>query len=114
MLLKAVFCFLFGLLFFVGHNVAGQDQRVADSLAQIYEKNVLEDTAKLELLLNLSFNEAHDLNLALRYAQELIDLAEAKGNIKYLYTGYFLKGNKKSWQISFEFCGGWEVQSMGI
>ena len=86
---------MFGLLFFVGHQVAGQDQRVADSLAQIYKKNVLEDTAKLELLLDLSFNEAHDLGLALRYAEELIDLSEENGNTKYLYTGYFLKGNKK-------------------
>ena len=31
----------------------------------------------------------------MRYAEELITLSEEKGNNGYLYTGYFLKGNKK-------------------
>ncbi|PZR20005.1 MAG: hypothetical protein DI539_12235 [Flavobacterium psychrophilum] len=87
--------FLAGLFCLVFDDLSGQDQKVADSLARIYKNNALEDTARLGLLLNLSFNEAHDLDLALQYAEELISLSEEKGNNGYLYSGYFLKGNKK-------------------
>ncbi|MEO7988120.1 MAG: tetratricopeptide repeat-containing sensor histidine kinase [Chryseolinea sp.] len=87
--------FLIGLFCLVLHNVFGQDQKVADSLAAIYKKDILKDTAKLELLLNLSFNEVNDLKLALHYAEELISLSEQKANNLYLYKGYFLKGNMK-------------------
>ena len=87
--------FLIGFFCLFFHNVSGQNQKVADSLTRIYEKDALKDTAKLELLLNLSFNETNDLKLALQYAEELISLSEQKGNSLYLYKGYFLKGNKK-------------------
>ncbi len=76
-------------------NVYSQDQKVADSLTEIYQKNILGDTAKLELLRNLSYNEMRDLNLALKYAEELISLSKEKGNNRYLHIGYFQKGNKK-------------------
>lgn len=52
-------------------------------------------TSKLELLRNLSFNEMSDLKLGLKYAEELINLAEQAGNNSYLRSGYFLKGTKK-------------------
>ncbi len=87
--------FLIGFLCLIVQNVSGQDQKVADSLAIIYQKNILEDTAKLELLRNLSFNEVNDLKLALQYAEELISLSRLKGNYLYLHRGYFQKGNKK-------------------
>ena len=41
----------------------GQDQRIADSLAKIYSEGNVDDTARLELLRNLSFNEVNDLEL---------------------------------------------------
>jgi signal transduction histidine kinase len=66
----------------------------ADSLARIYQHNQLRDTARLELLRKLSFNEVTDYNLALRYAEELILLSEKEANDKYLFHGYFQKGNK--------------------
>lgn len=56
---------------------------------------MLSDAARLELLRKLSFNEVKDLNLSLRYADELINLSIEKGNNGYLHTGYFQKGNKK-------------------
>jgi hypothetical protein len=42
--------------FFVGSGFC-QDQRVADSLAKVYEQDILRDTLQLELLRDLAFNE---------------------------------------------------------
>ena len=81
-------CFLcFGL-----HHVVGQDQRVADSLARIYQEDKLEGTEKMHLLKELSFNELNDRNLSLEYAEELIRLAELENNSTYLFNGYLQKG----------------------
>ncbi len=76
-------------------SVSGQDQKVADSLYVIYRENRLSDTAKMELLRNLSFNEVKDLDLSLKFAEELISLSVAAGNHLYQYRGYLQKGNKK-------------------
>lgn len=86
---------LIGFFCFINQNVSGQDQKVADSLASIYKNNIVEDTAKLELLRNLAFNESKDLNLAVQYAEELISLSTRLENNLYLYRGYLQKGNKK-------------------
>lgn len=74
---------------------SAQDQKVADSLARIYQQGNLSDTTQLELLRQLSFNEIKDYNLSLQYAEDLITLAQKQGNTKYLFYGYFQKGNKK-------------------
>jgi adenylate cyclase len=92
---RKAYYFLIGFLFFIIQNISGQNQKVADSLAKIYQNDILEDTAKLELLRNLSFNEVKDLNLSLKYAEELISLSKQQGNNLYLHRGYFQKGNKK-------------------
>ncbi|MGN6193326.1 MAG: adenylate/guanylate cyclase domain-containing protein [Ginsengibacter sp.] len=76
-------------------NAHCQDQKIADSLVTIFRQNSLKDTAQLELLRNLSFNESRDLNLSLQYAEELIRLAKKEGNDRYLHAGYFQKGNKE-------------------
>ncbi len=89
------FPFLLGFLFIMQYPVLGQVQKVADSLEKIYQKNELPDSAKLELLRNLSFNEVKDLKLSLRYAEELINLSTKLNNNLYLYRGYLQKGNKK-------------------
>jgi len=86
---------MIGFLCFVYSTVFAQDQKVADSLAVIYNSNILDDTAKLELLRNLSFNEVKNLNLSLKYAEELISLSIKAGNNLYLHRGYLQKGNKK-------------------
>ena len=75
--------------------VYSQDQRVADSLRIIYNEGMLNDTDRLELLRQLSFNEVKDLNLSLKYAEELINLSIKTENNKFLHSGYFQKGNKK-------------------
>ena len=77
------------------HSIAGQDQKVADSLAKIYKADTARGVAKMELLRKLAFNEARDLKLGLGYAEELIALSTAQGNFLYLHRGYFQKGNIK-------------------
>lgn len=72
-----------------------QEQKIADSLARIYQQNQFTGTARFELLRDLSFNELKDLKKGLGYAQELIHLAGQDGNTNYLRIGYFLVGTKK-------------------
>src|SRR5450432_415274 len=79
----------------ISHYSYGQDQKLADSLVKIYQKDILRDTAQLRLLEDLSFNEVRNLGLALHYAEELISLSRVAGNSHYLSQGYFQKGNKK-------------------
>lgn len=89
-----IFYYLLVLILFITPNVAAQNQMEADSLAGIYRQDKRHDTAKLELLRRLSFNEVKDYNLALTYAEELITLSEKEANDNYLFHGYFQKGNK--------------------
>ena len=88
--------------FFIILTVSSQDQKVADSLKRVYQQNILNDSAKLDLLLNLSFNEVNNLNLALKYADELINLSKRLGNHSYEHNGYFIKGTKKRLQGNLE------------
>ncbi len=70
-----------------------QDQRVADSLVLIYQKNELTGVDKLDLLNELAFNENKDTRLASKYTEELIEFATKLGNNEYLIWGYIQKGN---------------------
>lgn len=86
---------IFALLFIIHFpSLMGQDQRLADSLAAVYNNDEIPDSARLELLRELSFNEMRDLDLALKYAEELIGVSASTGNDLYLYRGYLQKGNK--------------------
>ncbi len=92
---KQAYYWLIGLLSIVSIPCKSQDQRIADSLTLVYQKNELVGTEKLELLRNLAFNELNDTKLALKYAEELIRLSKQVKNDLYLYRGYFQKGYKK-------------------
>lgn len=83
-------------LFFLSFHLSmfAQEQKVADSLVEIYSQGNLGNIERLELLRNLSFNEVNDLNLSLRYAEELIRLSKLENNYLYLHRGYFQKGTK--------------------
>ena len=87
--------FLIVILSFLSHSLFSQNQKLADSLAKFYRANTFTVTAGLTLLRELSFNGVKDLNLSLKYAEELIYLATKTGNNKFLHSGYFQKGNKK-------------------
>ena len=76
--------------------LTAQDQQIADSLTVIYREGKLKDTAQMELLRNLAYNEMRNVDLGLRYAEELIALATTEKNYLYLYRGYLQKGNKLS------------------
>lgn len=83
-----------GIFFFLpALNAHCQDQKIADSLARIYQKDTAKGEVQLDLLRNLAFNELRNLNLSLQYAGELIRLAKKEGNGKYLHAGYYQKGN---------------------
>ena len=81
-------------LFFQDLSIFAQNQKVADSLGEIYQKNKLGNSEKLELLRNLSFNEVNNLELSLKYADELIALSKLEKNYLYLNRGHYQKGNK--------------------
>lgn len=72
-----------------------QDQRIADSLARIYNEENLPDTAKVRVLAALAFYETRNLDLALQYADGVIQLATKLKDYLHLHKGYFQKGNKK-------------------
>jgi adenylate cyclase len=84
--------FLVGMLF-IGQVLLGQDQKVADNLLNIYNNGGLNQTDKLEILRQLSFNEVNDLDKAIGYADTLINLAEKTDNFLYLHRGYLQRGN---------------------
>lgn len=84
---------LIGLFCLITYVSSSQDQRIADSLTIIYQKEKLEGVEKLELLKNLSFNIS-DPNLSLKYVEELIVLSKSANEYKYLFNGYYQKGNK--------------------
>ena len=86
--------FVIGFFCFHFFSLPAQDQRVADSLAIIYGENKLDGVEKLELLKDLAFNEMNDLEQALNYANELIELSESMENNDYLYSGHLQKGYK--------------------
>lgn len=92
---EKAYSLLMGFLFFLLQPVTAQDQKIADSLKIIYQLETPADTARLELLRNLAFNEVTDLNLALTYAEELIQLSKKLGNYLYLHRGYYQKGSIK-------------------
>jgi adenylate cyclase len=92
---RKAYYFLISFLCFITQEVCGQDQKLADSLAKVYRADTLHGEAKLELLRNLAFNENRDLRLGLKYAEELISLAQQANNYLYLHRGYFQKGNQK-------------------
>lgn len=96
MLHKKTCLLFFGVFWFAVSNLsAQQEQRIADSLALIYQQDPLSDSAKMGLLVDLSYNEMRDLKKGLAYAEELIQLAEKTGSKKYQRMGYLLKGNAK-------------------
>ncbi|WP_339627335.1 adenylate/guanylate cyclase domain-containing protein [uncultured Maribacter sp.] len=87
---------LIGFFYFFTISTIAQDQRIADSLTSIYKMDTLKGEARLELLAELSFNEVNNYQLSLKYAEELIQLAEKKDNYRYLSRGYFQKGSTQN------------------
>lgn len=85
--------FIIGFLCFFIISAFGQDQKVADKLKEIYEENTLSGIERIELLQKLGFNELNDLDAAIKYSNELIELAKEMDTALFIYEGYIIKGN---------------------
>ncbi|MEH6746902.1 MAG: adenylate/guanylate cyclase domain-containing protein [Maribacter arcticus] len=92
---KLIYYYLIGFFCSIGQNITAQDQRIADSLVEIFKADTLEGVARLELLNQLSFNEINDFDKKLDYAEKLITIAKQEKQIRYQYHGYYLKGDAK-------------------
>ncbi|MGI9531561.1 adenylate/guanylate cyclase domain-containing protein [Lutimonas sp.] len=90
------------ILFWAIESLIAQDQRIADSLAVYYSDQSIQGIERIKLLENLTFNELNDLNLAIRYATELIELSAKSNQNKNLYNGYFHRGTAYSFNQEFE------------
>ncbi len=95
MIFKWKICFLLSSFNLISFYSVAQNQKLADSLTKIYQQGILKDSARLQLLWDLSFNEVNNLNLSLEYSDELIRLSAENGDNLYLYRGYLQRGNKK-------------------
>ena len=69
-----------------------QNQKVADSLIQIYKKSKLTGDARLELLDNIAANHTVTSE-KINYAEQLIAEAQKSSNDYWLYKGYIELGN---------------------
>jgi adenylate cyclase len=92
-IINKAYYFIIGLIVLLSFHSHSQDQKVADSLKIIYFNDELTGIDKLELLRNLAFNEVNDVDLALKYAEELIALSESENNYLYIFRGFYQKGN---------------------
>lgn len=81
-------------LLLANNSLWSQEQKIADSLALIYQRTVGPDSTRLNLLRHLAFHEVRDYKKALGYADELIRLATATGQTDYRRMGYFIRGTK--------------------
>lgn len=83
---------LIGLFLLLQVTADAQDQKKADSLRIIYESQNVKGVDRLELLKGLAYNEVNDLEAALKYSNELIELSNSEKSHAYAYHGYSSKG----------------------
>lgn len=83
-------------ILFISTNLPAQDQRIADSLQQLFLQNdITDDSSKFTMLEEMCYNEMKDLDKAVAYAIEMKALAEKTGNKKYLRRAWFNLGTKE-------------------
>ena len=78
-----------------------QDQSIADSLKAVYADIEIDDTIRFKLLNDISFNETNP-DEAIKYADLLIEEARKDSIVRWLYTGYFQKGNALRLKADFQ------------
>ncbi|MEZ4803204.1 MAG: adenylate/guanylate cyclase domain-containing protein [Gelidibacter sp.] len=89
---KMAYYLVIGFFQILAIAAKAQVQHVADSLYSIYLADTLTGDDKLELLVNLSFNEVNDNQRSLQFAEELIQLSEKTKKNTFLSQGYYQKG----------------------
>lgn len=84
---------VFVIALFLGQNTLfPQDQKIADSLAIVFEQESLSVTERLDILVELSHNE-NNRPKAAEYAEQLIALASEHNSIEHLQQGHLQLGN---------------------
>ena len=89
-------------LLFYSTFLSAQDQRIADSLYQVYLQNDITDSNRFVLLEEMCYNEVRDLHKAVLYATEMKSLAEKTGNKKYLRRAWYSLGTKERLRTHME------------
>ena len=92
-LIQNAYYLLIGFFLLIITQVSAQDQKVADSLHVYYLQNDQSTEERMDLLQKLAYNELNDLEAALNYSNELIELASAEKHYFFLFEGYLNKGN---------------------
>jgi adenylate cyclase len=93
-LLQNTYCLLIGLFLTSTVLISAQDQKKTDSLLLRYQENGLSAEIRMDLLEQLAFYEVNDSEAALKYSNELIDLAVSQNDYNFLFQGYLNKGNR--------------------
>jgi adenylate cyclase len=93
-LLQNTYCLLIGLFLSSTVLISAQDQKKTDSLLLRYQENGLSAEIRMDLLEQLAFYEVNDSEAALKYSNELIDLAVSQNDYNFLFQGYLNKGNR--------------------
>ncbi|WP_445384883.1 adenylate/guanylate cyclase domain-containing protein [Robiginitalea sp. IMCC44478] len=83
---------LFTVVLISINGLYAQEQGVVDRLRPLYESDTLSTEHRIKVLNKLTYHEVNDLQMALKYAQELIELSKSVENNKYLREGYLQKG----------------------
>ena len=83
-------CFLVSFIFFIP-MAKGQDPELVDSLIKVYNVNNLKDSAKLNILWDISFNHPIQ-DQRIKYANKLIKTAREKESLIFEYRGLLQKG----------------------
>ena len=91
MIVKRKAYYLMGLLYLFHFLVIGQNQKLADSLINVYETK-LSNYTDLDLLKKITENETNP-NRRLKFIDDLINKASKDSLLNYLHSGYLQKGN---------------------
>lgn len=83
--------FLVGFLFCIGFLKA-QDQAKADSLVNVYNSKIIDDSLRLIILKDIAFHHTNPDSI-IYYSKSLIELADALSNQTYSANGYYILGS---------------------
>jgi adenylate cyclase len=85
-------CAFMGFFVMISFSTLAQNQPLADSLERIYNEGKFDKLEELKILQQIAVNH-NDTEKKLAFSEELIKKAKAADSAKYLFSGYFVKGN---------------------
>ncbi len=81
-----------GFFFIVCGGAYAQNQRIADSLENVYARGGFDEKDRLEILKALAFNHTNP-ELGLKYSEELLRRAQILDSTNYILAAWLQKGN---------------------